>query len=271
MTGRSRRIALAVVATLALTALSIGTAAAAVPGNDGAGTPTNIASLPFSDALVTTDATSESVDPTDCVTNGHTVWYQFTATTTQDLLLDTFGSDFDTVVHVGTPNGLGGMTVIGCNDDAGGTVQSAVRFTATAGTTYLIAIGSFADSAGGNLDVHLDVAPPPLVINVTIDSGGSFNGYGIATIHGSVTCSQPILFAKSFADLSQRVGRITIRGFGDLGLDSCGPAPSQWTSQVSSPDGRFAGGKASANVFIDACGVIDCTGASASRVVQLRH
>ena len=182
MTGRSRRVATILLATLALTASSIGTAVAAVPGNDNAASPSTIASLPFSDALLTTDATTEAVDPADCATNGHTVWYQFTAATTTDLLLDTFGSDYDTVVHVGTPNGLGGMTVIACNDDAGGSVQSAVRFTADAGTTYLIAIGSFGDKdLGGNLIVHLDVAPPPLTISVTIDSGGSFNEIGRAS------------------------------------------------------------------------------------------
>lgn len=191
MTPHSGRLGLAFLATFALLVSTVGVVAAAAPDNDAAALPTVIADVPFSDSLDTTEATSEPVDPGTCVANSHTVWYQLTATTTEDLLVHTFGSDFDIVVHVGTPAGGGAMDVIACVDDSGGTLQAAVRFLAEAGTTYLIAVGSFLDSNGGNLVLDLDVAPPPLEIELTIEAIGSFHPTGIARIGGTVTCSVP--------------------------------------------------------------------------------
>ena len=46
-----------------------------------------------------------------------TVWYSFTPDADGDYLADTFGSDYDTTLYVGTPDGAGGIDVIGCIDD----------------------------------------------------------------------------------------------------------------------------------------------------------
>ncbi|MEW5991581.1 MAG: hypothetical protein AB1736_09615 [Chloroflexota bacterium] len=271
MTPRRLRAGLALVATLTLLGASTTVVAAAAPGNDDIATPTSIPGIPFDDSLSTVEATSASLDPDLCVTNGHTVWYEYASPATEILLFDTFGSDFDTVVHVGTPAIGGGIDVIACVDDSGGTLQSAVAFTAEAGVTYLVAVGSFADAAGGNLSVHLDVAPPPIELEASIDQVGAFDRYGVATIHGTVTCSAPAAWAEVNVSLAQRVGRSTIRGYTWLGLEGCGPTPTPWSSEIWSPDGRYAGGRATVYVMVVACDFLGCVEGQFDASVQLKH
>jgi hypothetical protein len=107
-------------------------------------------------------ATANVTDPQVCPFAGfppsdHTVWYQFVAPTDLDVEVNTFGSDYDTTLYV-----LLGDEVIACNDDAQ-EVQSQAIFSATAGTTYDLMIGSFDGSDAGflTLSVLESAVPPP--------------------------------------------------------------------------------------------------------------
>ena len=83
--------------------------------------------------------------------------------------MNTFGSDRrPPVEHAGAP----GAAQIACNDDAAGSLQSRVRFDATAGQTYFFMVGSFASGPGGNLTFSVDVATA-LELGLTIDPTGS--------------------------------------------------------------------------------------------------
>ncbi len=55
-----------------------------------------------------------------------TVWYRYTAPSAQPLIIDTMGSDYDTVLVVWTGS-RGSLTSVACNDDFGGTLQSTVE------------------------------------------------------------------------------------------------------------------------------------------------
>lgn len=105
--------------------------------------------LPFTDSLDTSFATTAPDDPS-CEGMGHTVWYSFTPTADTRVSANTFGSDYDTTLSAYTGK-RGALTQIACNDDAKGTLQSRIDFTATAGTTIFLMVGSFGTSAGGNL------------------------------------------------------------------------------------------------------------------------
>ena len=274
--SRPRR-ALASVGTAAivLTALA-GPVSAAPPGNDDIANPTAVGALPYSDGpYETTEATTGATDPTFCFgePDRSTVWYSFTPASSGRYAADTFGSDYDTTLYVGTPDGAGGIDVIDCNDDAQG-LQSFLSWEATGGTAYLLAVGTCCGGGvvgqaggGGTLSFHVDVAPPPPTLAITLDGTGSFNRYGVATIRGSVSCSNAD-GVQIDADATQRVGRFLIRGFGSTFVDC---SATRWSMDITGEDGKFLGGSLSVNVFAFACGQVECADASVSRTVRLRH
>ena len=117
------------------------------PANDDFDQATQIASLPFSDSLSTFTATDAVDDPHDCISSvGKTIWYSLTASANMTIEVNTFGSDFDTVLaaYVGT---RGQLNQIGCNDDASG-VQSQLFLDVSAGQTVFFMVGGFSSSSG---------------------------------------------------------------------------------------------------------------------------
>jgi hypothetical protein len=271
MGKRSSKYALLVLAALTLGLVQTPAAVAAPPANDDFDSAVLISALPFTDSVDTTEATTAGDDP-DCAGNGHTVWYSFTAPAEMGIEANTFGSDYDTTLSVYTGS-RGALTQIRCNDDAADSVQSRVRFNATAGVTYFFMVGSFFDSPGGNLTFsvqEIPLLPPPLELGVTIDPVGSVvPRTGVATIHGTVTCSRPA-FVDLFGELRQRIGRFLIRGFFEDFLECSGETP--WSATVTGENGLFVPGRAQAFVF--AFAFDPATGeeafAEASATVRLR-
>src|SRR5262249_9959593 len=90
------------------------------PPNDNCATPHAIASLPFSDTLDTTLATTSPGDPVNCSGNqgSNSVWYSLQAASNTVIGVDTSASNYDTVLSVygGT---CGSLSPVGCNDDFG--------------------------------------------------------------------------------------------------------------------------------------------------------
>jgi hypothetical protein len=75
---------------------------------------------------------------------GASVWYSWTPTTSGNVDISTAGSSFDTLLAVYTGSAVGSLTQVAANDDIGpGKGASAVRFAATAGTTYRIAVDGY--------------------------------------------------------------------------------------------------------------------------------
>ena len=88
------------------------------------------------------------------VASGHSVWWKWTAPGSAQLSIDTFGSNFDTVLAVYTGTALNTLTKVAENDDAETPEQnptpqrrrtSIVNFEAVAGTTYFIAVDGWGD------------------------------------------------------------------------------------------------------------------------------
>jgi hypothetical protein len=212
------------------------------------------------------DATTAPDDP-ECAGNGHTVWYRFTPSADTRVNADTFGSDYDTTLSVYTGS-RGALTQIACNDDFD-SLQSRVIIDATAGTTYFFMVGSFFASPGGNLVFTVQEAPPPLEIAVTVNPTGTFNPQtGVATISGTLTCSQPALFVDLSGELRQRVGRFFVTGSFGVFFEDCF-GDTSWVATVEG-NGLFRGGPASANVFAFACTEFECAEAQTTQTVRLR-
>jgi hypothetical protein len=259
----SRSIAVVGVLVILLGILAV-PASAAAPVNDDRGNAAVIGSVPYDDAVDTTEATTQDNDP-ECdndAGNNPTVWYSFTPTETRRYRVHTLGSDYDTTLLVARP-GTDGLDVIDCNDDFSG-VTSSIVWRAVAGQEYLIMAGSCCDSPGGHLEVHVRRAPRPPVVNVTIADSGIVNRLGGAVVRGYVACRRAS-DASLFVRVKQTAGRFYIRGFGDLEL-AC---DRRWRVRVKGDIGRFVPGKVTVNVEAVACNVGGCDTDTERRTVRL--
>jgi len=148
-----------------------------------------ITSYPYTNAQSTFNASSYGDPVPDCIDGfGNGVWYQFTPPVDGQLVVDTFGSDFDTGLAVYTGD-CGDLTEVACNDDTGG-INSQVILPATAGVTYRFLVGGYSAHVG-NLIFHLDFLTAPAFITqpasqtVLAGSNATFN----ATLTGALPMS----------------------------------------------------------------------------------
>lgn len=150
--------------------------AADPPGNDNWAfkapltppvSPPGLTSLPFDGTQSTAGATLEPGEGAPCASIAGSVWYELYAETAGTVTINTFGSDYDTVLAVygpgvefiPSPPG-GGLTSVACNNDSGG-AQSQVTVPLTQYSYYYIQVAS--KGAGGMLHIHAECTPacPP--------------------------------------------------------------------------------------------------------------
>jgi hypothetical protein len=97
----------------------------------------------------TTGATKETGEPNHAGNaGGHSVWFTWTAAAGGATTFKTTGSSFDTLLAVYTGSAVSSLTAVASNDDADGTLQSRVAFTASAGVTYRVAVDGYGGSSG---------------------------------------------------------------------------------------------------------------------------
>jgi hypothetical protein len=264
-----RRI-LPIIAALGILLLAVPTAIAARPvPNDEIGEAIAVR-LAVSETQDTTGATSSETDVQECVPTTHTVFYSYTATDDGRLLAQTFGSDYDTTIHV-LVAADGGFQVIACNDDTPGSVESAVVFDAVAGTTYYIQVGSFADSPGGDLVFTVEPGPPALEIGLTLDGNATLDrATNTVKVSGSLTCSDTV-GVEIFGEVSQKVGRAVIRGsFGTFIECTAGESVS-WSASATGETGIFAPGPAQLAASAFGCNAFECVFTEASTRISIRR
>jgi hypothetical protein len=239
----------AVVSSLAMVfGLAFASPALAIPGNDTYVGRASIVSLPFSDAVDTSTATTDPDDDEGL------------------LLVDVSASDYSAGVIVAT-GAPGSFEIQNCGP--GGTA-----FFAVAGETYtILAFDDQLDGTGigGALVISVEPLPPPPEIDVTVDGVGRFNpATGGATISGTVTCSAEAAYAFVYVELRQRAGRLLLTGTGGVDV-YCDGSVQAWSAEVFAWNGLFTGGRATAMVFGTACGIFDCGFAEQQRTVRLRR
>ena len=116
------------------------------PAHDDFDDAIPIIPIPYEDIVDVSGASIASDDPpvNDCNLKPGlaSVWYQYESLSNTRMLLDTFGSDYDTYIAVWTGS-RGNLTAVGCNDDATGGYQSQLELDLTASTTYYIEIAEY--------------------------------------------------------------------------------------------------------------------------------
>ncbi len=139
--------------------LHVDLVSAAPPGNDVIEQATLIANLPYSETLLTIEATTAESDPLpSCVAaRSATVWYAFSASQDGIIDLSTAGSSYETSISAYTAVN-GGLAEVAC---AGS--QSPLRLRTLAGQTYLIMVAGFPifvpyappEEGGGTLEISV--------------------------------------------------------------------------------------------------------------------
>lgn len=107
-------------------------------------------------------------------TGGNSLWWSWTAPSAGTLTIDTFGSDFDTVLGVYTGTSVESLSPVASNDDFNGST-SRVSFVATGGTTYQIAVDGYRGE-GGNVQLHLAFQPDSMQANDDFADRLTLNG-----------------------------------------------------------------------------------------------
>lgn len=223
-------------------------------------------------------ASSESGEPAHAgIGNGQSVWWRWTASVGGSVSLDSYGSNFDTLMAVYIGNKVNALSTIAGNDDDGGAGGvSSLSFDAQAGTTYYFAIDGKAGASGNlyltrsfvadiaNLVITLGDTPdsvaagatlaytlrvynsgPATAVNVTVNQtlpvGVSFVSADAGCSHtsGSVVCALGNLAAGEGASRDVRVTPFVT-----------GTLTSQARVASSTSDGNALDNIASANTLI---------------------
>lgn len=259
--------------TFATTIVGGGTVAAAPPPNDDASGAT---ALSFPD-VITQDTTEATTSADEAALNDfcgaptleHGVWFTATAAESGLRAIDVTQSDYSAGILVaeGTP---GALVPLLCGP---GVVSGFVE----AGTTYYILVfgDGLTPETSGTLVVETLTPPPPPEIELTVDPVASVDRSGLARLTGTVTCTSDDPDALLFSvegELSQRVGRFTIRGYFYTELFApCDGQTLAWEGFVAGESGSFAGGRAAAITFAFGCGAFDCGFGYAETTVKLRR
>jgi hypothetical protein len=258
-------IHLAFVAAL-VGALAAGPAAAQPPSNDAFGSPAVVSSLPFSDVVDTTEATTEPVDDQVRAACGvsipvaKTVWYTFTSPVDQFVAVDTSGSTYSVGVGVVT-GGPGNFSAVTCFAGSG-------SFFATAGQTYILGVADIGGGTGGSLNISIS-APQPATVDIGVDRFGSFNPHtGVATVTGTGTCTESPAGQVS-VHLTQQKGDVTTEGFG-FGSFPCDGTEQPWSVEVFPVSLEFKGGHATVVAEAFACNLLGCSFDLVERTIVLR-
>jgi kumamolisin len=190
---------------------------------------------------------------------GASIWYSWTAPASGPATFDTFQSSFDTLLAVYTGNSVEGLNFVASNDDANGTLQSRVTFTATAGVTYQIAIDGY-NGATGNTLLHWLLSQQTYTISVfaSPSAGGTVSGGGSYASGSNVTVTASANNGYNFANWTENGSVVstsasytfTANGSRTLVANFTANAINYAISTSASPssggatggDGTFAGG-----------------------------
>jgi hypothetical protein len=183
-------------AALILLAFSTGEtrpdAALAAPPNDdfvNAITITTPSVSGIVDSGENVSASTELSEPLNCGAGGKTVWYNWTSPASPGtVVLDTFGSNFDTALAIYTGSAVDALALSGCNDDfqpGGSGRQSALALNYAANTTYRIQVAGFFTHSG-NFVLNL-VTGAEIIVNTNADN---------ITSDGVLTLREAMLLAR---------------------------------------------------------------------------
>jgi hypothetical protein len=268
-----RTLVLALVGALALGMSAVAPVLAAAT-NDTVATATAVA-IP---STTTEDTTvSDATDNAETALNEfcgapvveHGVWFKVTPTTDRTIAFDTQASDYSAgiMLFAGTPTAAGLIT---CG-------PGLIIGDLTANTTYNLLVfgdGFNTEATSGNLSFTVRETVPPPSLDLTINKSGTVDKSGTVHLWGMTTCTSDDgsgFVVEIFGDVTQRVGRLLIRGFFDTSpFTPCDGRPHRWDAFFQGDNGIFAGGKAVSVAIGFGCADF-CSEAFAQATVQLKR
>jgi len=218
-----KKIPVIVMLTLILTIHIYTPASAADPApNDDISSATIIDTLPYSNTIDISNATSDqATDPVLTCTqlNGNTfssilyftVWYSFTPEADGTLVVDTFGSNYDTVLGVWTGD-QSSLILYRCNDDysVAHVGESRLEISVTTGTTYYIEVANYSSTNVGTLTLNMAFAEPCYALTSSHTGIGSnpvaIPDYSYGCVYGEYHAGETISFSASPYDDTWSVG-----------------------------------------------------------------
>jgi hypothetical protein len=249
---------------------------ASVPSNDVFSGAT-VVTVPFSEVLNTTEATTDADDAQLNASCGApatdaSVWYAFTPAVDAVVVVDVSQSDYSAGVLVGVGT-QGNLWTVACGPGAVSFFASAGDDTLPPTTYYILAIDDQYDGGGngGSLSISFTTIPTTTLDTFTVDRFGNVDARtGIATISGTYACSHGD-FLYTDVSARQNVGRFSIMGSGNFyEFGTCDGALRRWAATVYPSNGKFAGGKSMTVTFAYTCGMINCAYGYVEKTVQLR-
>ena len=123
------------------------------PPNDNFASATPVTSLPFSDSIDTTAATTEPGEPFPCGSTGGTAWYTYTPPQTGSVTASA-PAPFSVQLAAYTGGAVGSLTSMGCR-------YGSLTIHVDSGTTYHFQVGAIF-SGGGPIQFQLVQTPPPV-------------------------------------------------------------------------------------------------------------
>jgi len=231
------------------------------PDNDDFANATVVPPLPYYSEQDTTAATVQAGEPSpSCAGNSVTnsVWYAYTATSNDSLMVGYSNYNFSPVVAVYTGSSLEQLTELGCR------TWGQLTFAAQAGTTYYLQFASLS-GYGGWMSFNFEVTPPPQV---------NFNYYP-----GDPSMFDTVQFYDSTWDPGGAGVQTQIWDFGD-GVTAEGCCPSHRyaadgsytvTLTVTTTDGRTGSASQTVNVMTRDVAITKFTVPKAASAGQTRQ
>ncbi len=130
-------------------------------------------------------ASRETGEPTHLYAPRVSVWYRWTAPSTGQVVFDTVGSNFDTLLAAYSGTALSALTLQAANDDGPVGTPSEVTFAATAGTVYQVTVDGYLGEFGN------------ITLNWRLASSTNPPGVSGAPTFSSVTASSVIVTASA--------------------------------------------------------------------------
>jgi hypothetical protein len=227
------------------------------PANDKIDGAKVVSSLPFSQTLDVTGATTDSVDTQangscGAPSVGHSVWYKFTAgANDSSVVFDASLSNYAAGVLVATGS-AGALSTVTCG-------PFSVTAPVTPGTTYYVMVFDFSGGPGGTLKFTADDAP---TLAATVRYRTLLNSDGSVQMRGSYTCTHS--GANAFLDVSGQLVEVVGHGVVTGTFDTAGITPTcdgtkhQWSAPGFPDSGQFVPGKAAALTFDLLCNTSTC-------------
>ena len=259
---RRLRLACVLIISVVLCMMSPPSAVAVPPSNDEIAGAIEV----FTNTRTTIDTSEASADDPSvavegCTTEGDgivfdaSVWFKYTPTTSEEVVISTFGSDYSArlLIATGSPGNLTGLICF---------PTQAHTFTAEAGVTYyILAYDNQEDGSGNggmlNLIVETTVLPQS---DLRIESAELDPQNRTITLSGTFTCEQDSTFRLE-AIVRQSKSKVTAESEPLMYTAVCngGIDEQEWQVSGKASSGFFRPGAATVSITWTTCRISYCT------------